>query len=100
MIDRDAALAIARTYLGQSKMRDGTDLVVREDRTLEKPFGWVVFWDSRTFVETGDPQLAAIGNGPLIIDRVDGSVHPTGSTRPLERFFERYERERAKRPGQ
>ena len=83
---------------GNRKLRDATDLVVREDRTLEKPFGWIVFWDSRTFVETGDPRLAAIGNGPLIIDRVDGSVHPTGSTRPLELYFERYERERATRP--
>ncbi|MBK5188865.1 MAG: hypothetical protein JJD97_11525 [Gemmatimonadaceae bacterium] len=99
MIDRDAAHAIARTYLGRTKLQDGTDLVVREDRTLEKPFGWVVFWDSRTFVETGDPRLAAIGNGPLIIDRVDGSVHPTGSTRPIERFFDRYDRERATRAG-
>ncbi len=48
---------------------------------------------------SGDQRLAAIGNGPLIVDGVDGSVHPTGSTRPLERYFERYERQRSRTNG-
>jgi immunity protein 35 of polymorphic toxin system len=90
MIDRDAAAAIVGAYLSHLRVEDGDDLVLLEKETLERPFGWVFFYNSKRFVDTHDDRYALIGNGPLIVDRLDGSVHLTGTACPLEFFLERY----------
>jgi hypothetical protein len=97
MIDRNAAIAIVRAHLLNCKIVGGGDMVLLDERTLERSFGWVCFYDSRKFVESHDDRWSVLGNGPLIVDRTDGSVHLTGTARPVEFFLERYARERGPR---
>jgi len=58
--------------------------VVQWDATVELNFGWVVYWNSRRFLEAGDIRHALHGNTPLLVDRRDGMVHPIGTGTPLE----------------
>jgi hypothetical protein len=51
----------------------GDDFVVIHDETVEIAEGWVFFYNSREFVETGDFRDALAGNGPIFVDR-DGLV--------------------------
>lgn len=39
---------------------------------------WIVSWQSEEFVRTRDSKYALIGNGPYLIDRVDGGLHQIG----------------------
>jgi hypothetical protein len=52
----------------------GSEYVLVENDTIECPWGWVFFWQSRTFVETGNPSSMLAGNTPIAINRVDGSA--------------------------
>jgi hypothetical protein len=52
---------------------------IQWDATTELNFGWVVYWNSRRFLETGDVHHALQGNTPLLVDRRDGAVHPMGT---------------------
>src|SRR2546423_582937 len=98
MIDKAAALCVAREHL--ARYRTGhCELALAEDRVLERPFGWIFFYNSRQFLETGDDRHALLGNAPFIVDRRDGSVHATGTGRPLQHYIERYERERPPDPA-
>jgi hypothetical protein len=71
----------------------GDELVLVDDDTLEREWGWVFFFASRRWRETGDPALRYEGEGPLIVNRFDGSVVGTGTSRPSEDYVTRYETE-------
>ncbi len=57
--------------------------------TEEHEFGWVYFYSTREFAETGDIHDSLVGNGPLIFNRTDGKLYATGSvTGTLEHYIE------------
>src|SRR5438874_1362415 len=84
-MDRPAAESVIRSYLAQRSSPDH-ELVLLEAQTRERPSAWIFFYQTRRFVETGDYADALGGNAPLIVDRRDGSVHLTGTARPIEYY--------------
>ena len=56
-------------------------IVVRVD---EHELGWVVFYTSRRYHETGDFRLAIAGNAPYLVSREDGALFETGTAPPFE----------------
>jgi len=65
--------------------------VILDDATLERPYGWIFFYQSRTYVETGNFSDILAGNAPLIVDRFDGELRVTGTARPVEEYLAAYE---------
>lgn len=101
MIDEAKAFAIAREYVKSLRWPGIEEMALYEHATLERPFGWVFFYNSRSFMETGDFRDDAVGNAPIIVDRRDGSIHVTSTAGPLERLLEKYEQSRPPdRPGE
>jgi CHASE2 domain-containing sensor protein len=92
MIDKNAATDIARKYLAAKKASPNAVPSLQEALTIEKAFGWVFFYNSAKYLETGDDRYALIGNSPLIVDRRDGSLHVTGSAQPIDFYITEYER--------
>jgi hypothetical protein len=39
---------------------------------------WIVSWTSEKFVRTRNPEFMLGGNGPYLVDRVDGGLHRVG----------------------
>jgi hypothetical protein len=66
-------------------------VVIINDSTIETDFGWIFFWNSRRYVESGDFRDALAGNVPLIVDRANGSVHETCTFLPIEEIIDRYQ---------
>src|SRR5579859_7885168 len=56
-------------------------VVVRID---EHALGWVVFYTSRAYHETGDSRSAISGNAPYLVSRDDGALFETGTAPPFE----------------
>ncbi len=52
----------------------------------ERELGWVFYYTSRIFHETGDNEHAIAGNGPLFVSREDGEIVSLGTTRIAERL--------------
>ena len=88
---RERALAHMRSR--PVDLPPGDELVLVDDDTLEREWGWVFFFASRRWRETGEPALRSEGEGPLIVNRFDGQVHVTGTGRPSEYFVTRYDTE-------
>ena len=65
--------------------------VVVDDATLMKPYGWIFFYQSRAYVETGDISDVLTGNAPLIVDRFDGELRVTGTARSIDEYLAAYE---------
>jgi hypothetical protein len=84
----DKALSVIRAYVAGATDDMG---VVLEDGTLDRPYGWVFFYQSRAYVETRDPMQGFAGNAPIIFNRVSGEYRVTGTARPIEDYLREYE---------
>jgi hypothetical protein len=57
---------------------------INDELTIERPYGWVFFWDV--------PGVLVAGNSPILVTRTDGVLHPLGSALPVEEYLARFER--------
>jgi Immunity protein 35 len=92
------ARGLVERHLAELPISPPTDLAILDEHTIETDFGWVFFWNSRKYQKTGEFQYALAGNTPLIVDRRDGSVHPTSTSEPIEEVIERYRQAHAVAP--
>src|SRR3989442_721253 len=97
MIDKAAAMAIAQAYVARRQGPKTTELVLQEQATMDLPFGWVFFYNTRASLQSDAFSASALGNAPFIVDRDDGSIHVTGTARGIGHYIADYERQQAKR---
>ncbi len=69
-----------------------TEVVIIEEATIAKPYGWVFFYQSKSYIETDDFRQMMAGNCPILIDRFDGSLITFGTSYPIEKYLEDYEK--------
>jgi len=85
-----ALLAVEREIAALPAPSDGDAWIVLAEQTIECSFGWIIFYGSRRYAETGDFVDLVAGNVPLIVDRHDGTLNPTGTAFPIEHYIEEY----------
>jgi Immunity protein 35 len=68
------------------------ELVILDESTIEKPWGWVFFHTSRKWLETKDFRYALAGNAPTLVERSTGKLLSTGTALSIESYIENYER--------
>jgi hypothetical protein len=61
-------------------------------RTDRRESGWVVYWTSRPYHETGEIEHAIAGNAPYLVCREDGTLFETGTAPPIEERIRAAER--------
>lgn len=93
MLTKDAALTIALNYVsGIPYDRSGDNLVLVDNATIEKPYGWIFFYTSKRWRETGDAAYVLSGNAPFLVEKQSGSVVIFPPAYPLEEAIRAYER--------
>jgi hypothetical protein len=71
-------------------------VVVLRERTIEKPYGRIYFYQSKSYLELGDDSFMLAGNGPVVF-MADGTRHHLGTARSPEAEIAEFERERGLR---
>jgi hypothetical protein len=84
----EKARRVVAAYVAALTDDDGAIL---DTQTIEKPYGWVFFYQNRAYIETGNDLEAYVGNAPLIFDRGSGEIRVTGTALPVERYLAAYE---------
>lgn len=90
-IDKAQATAIAKKTIATVPPHS-PNLVVQEEKTVERAFGWVFFYTTRKFLETGDKKYIMPGNAPLVVMKADGSTHHLGTSLPPSVGMEQFEK--------
>ncbi len=67
-------------------------LQILNDSTEEHDFGWVFYYNSAKFNESGDLQEALGGNAPLIINKISGELIETGTAQDTTYYINNYVR--------
>ncbi|MCC8478004.1 YrhB family protein [Streptomyces globisporus] len=82
MIEREAAVRTVEAQLERDYLRwraTGVDALRMAVVDVEEhELVWIVSWTSEEFVRTGNPEFMLAGNGPYLVDRVDGGLHRIG----------------------
>ena len=95
MISEKEALEIAERFVAaQCAHVEGGGAIVPE-HTIEKSYGWIFFYNSRRYLETGNFLEALGGNGPLVVERTDGRINTLSSGKAPEVSIAEFERVRA-----
>ena len=66
-------------------------VAVIPEATIEKPWGWVFFYDSVAHLEGKDEDGWLCGNAPYIVERETGMVYETGTADPIKYYIENFE---------
>ena len=75
------------------------ELVIEEAKTIERPFGWVFFYTTRRYLDTGNEEYLMPGNSPLIVERYEGKVTVLSSSVLPEMAIEEYEKQWMEKRG-
>ena len=67
------------------------DCVILESKTIERGWGWVFFYQSKAYVETGDFRNMLAGNAPIIVNRYTSELSHTGTAHEIEYYINQYE---------
>lgn len=95
----DAAISARLRSMEQEMDLEGSALPENRDRpphqlvvvkVEEHDFGWVYFYNSKEYAETGDFRCALAGNSPLIVDRHEGKLYVTGTAEPVEHYLRQF----------
>jgi len=68
------------------------EIIIVDESTIERPWGWVFFHTSKMWLETHDVRYAIAGNAPIIVERESGNLLDTGTAMPIEYYIANYER--------
>ncbi|GAA4066511.1 YrhB domain-containing protein [Streptomyces shaanxiensis] len=73
MIDREVAIRLVEAQLEREAPGQ-----LQVTHVEEHELAWIVAYQSAEYVRTGDPSQMLVGNGPFLVDRVDGGLHSVG----------------------
>ena len=90
MLTKAEAIELVSEKLRQMSASENP-LVVVETNTIERPFGWVFFYNSQKYIETGVLRLRLAGNGPIIVNKISHAVEFFGTNKPVQTLIEDYE---------
>ena len=75
----------------EAKVRAGApEVVVLKEQTMEPDFGWVFFYQSKRYLETGNFSDILAGNAPLVVTKSDGRLHVTGTAYSIEHYLQKF----------
>ncbi|MEU9737430.1 YrhB domain-containing protein [Streptomyces sp. NPDC048002] len=82
MIERDAAVQIVEEELERDYQRELSlgliPIRMAVSHVEQHELVWIISWTSEEYLRTRNPDCALAGNGPYLVDRVDGSLHQIG----------------------
>jgi hypothetical protein len=82
MVSREEAKQILLAVLKDRGVGGVDGVTILDSHTIEKPYGWAFFYNSKKFLDSGDILDSLVGGGPVVVLAQTGMVHELGSARP------------------
>ena len=70
---------------------DDGGLTIVDSATIEKPYVWIFFYNSKRYIETGNIKDALGGNAPLFISKLNGHIFTFSTGLSIEKMIDEYE---------
>jgi len=86
------AVALVQARIEVSEIPTDDEIVIVDEVTVERSWGWNFFYTSTRWQETQDINFAIAGNAPLLVEKSTGKCHVAGTAFPIQRYIENFER--------
>ena len=80
MIDANEAERLARDTIRKLAGSAENDFSLQPEKTVEHGDGWIFFYNSLQFIQTGDSMYMLAGNGPIFVSKSGKSTILTSSS--------------------
>ena len=70
-----------------------SDIVLREDNSIEVELGWVFDYNTKRFLDTGDFEKMLWGNNPIFVEKKTGRVSFIRGDIPIEEALQEWREE-------
>ncbi len=71
-------------------MTDG-EAVIQPEYTIDRPYGWVFFYQSKEYLKHGRFGDQLLGSAPIIIERTNGEIKVTATAKDIKEYLKEYE---------
>ena len=89
---KDNAIKLAEAELENSKDKyNPIDCAILKNETIEKNWGWIFFYQSKAYIESGDFRDMLGGNAPIFVNNETGAVSYAGTAYDIEYYIKEYE---------
>lgn len=85
LLEEARALALAAL-----EAKSTCEIAIIDEKTIERDFGWVFFYNSIAFLREGNEGARLFGNAPVIVSR-SGRVSRTHTALPTSMYIRAYE---------
>jgi hypothetical protein len=90
---RDAAKQALEDYLRSLHSAPDEAVVILDEFTIEKPYGWIFFYQTKLYIETGNVSYALAGNGPVVVRAGTHEIETLSTAISTERAVAEFERQ-------
>jgi Immunity protein 35 len=99
MLNKEAAKKIAETFIESIPFESLNEdkLVIIDEYTLEKSYGWIFSYNTQTFNDTKDYGDSLINNGPVVVNKETGIAEEIVGGPLMKQKLEEYELKMSKR---
>lgn len=93
MFTRDKAREIIESKINNPDpyWQEKPKLIVADKQTIEKEWGWVFFYGTSEYLESGNFDEGLVGNAPYIVNKNTGEIIETGTAYDIEHYIKEYE---------
>jgi elongation factor Tu len=67
------------------------ECAILDSETIETEWGYVFFYQSKQYVETGEVSAMLAGNAPLVVLKETGDIHATGTAEAVDHYLKELE---------
>jgi len=88
MISKEKAYEKVEILLNKLEYED--KYLIDKSATDDHEWGWVIYYNTETYVKTKDTEFALMGNAPFLVMKNTGEVVTTGTSEPVEFYIDEY----------
>ena len=94
MIEQNEAEFLVTEKIRELSNNFNVELSLLKEETITFEYGWMFFYQSKKFADTGDYNFMIGGNAPIIVDKHDSSIHITGTSENEDYYIDEYVKKR------
>ena len=79
--------------LPEDQQLDGNKIILIEEKTIEKDYGWYFFRGASKWIETGEFRYAIAGGAPFLVRKDTGELITFMSSYSIEEIIETFEKQ-------
>lgn len=91
MLTEIEIISTAKDYIKKLSQKWETELTIAEERSIQKEYGIIFYFNSRKFIEDKIEKAKLIGCSPFLVESKTGQIIVFGTNRSIDYYIKEYE---------